>query len=628
VGQSNQSVNGISSSKQATATMPQMTKSSAGRAAKEQKAISLINQGKLKEAEKIYGDLIATGTRNHIIYGNLAAVCGMQGNFNKTTDLLEKAIELKPDFPEHHYNLGIAVQKKGDLNAAIISYNKAIELKPEYTDAHYNLGNAHHELGELTSALNSYKVALQLNHKQAKAHNNIGNIYHEIGDIQSAIISYRNALEINPNYVNAIYNLGNSLKDNGDFKEAIICYNKALELAPNYVDAINNLGNALKDNGDLKEAIACFKKVLNKTPTYPEAYNNLGNTLEKQGEFKAAIIAYNKAIELKPTYPDAQKNLSMAELLTGDYQSGWLRYEYRFKCKKNNDILSAAPPCKQWNGEKLSQDTRLIVISEQGLGDTLQFMRYARALRNLGYNVSLCTPPRLHPLIQTSGIDPFPITPEQANQMNHGRWVPLLSVARHLQISPSNPIISTNYIKPSSEKFNKWQDILSGNGNPTIGINWRGNRKNSDAKERNIPIYDFKEILKSIKANFLVLQRDAQQSEIKQLTLNQKLTGQQQEILRIADSDEPEELLEYTAIIANCDLVITTGTTVAHLAAGTGIPTWTLLPKSPSWRWGIEGDTTFWYSSMRLFRQQQEGNWDEVIQRVTESLQKQFCTDT
>ena len=98
--------------------------------------------------------------------------------------------------------------------------------------------------------------------------------------------------------------------------------------------------------------------------------------------------------------------------------------------------------------------------------------------------------------------------------------------------------------------------------------------------------------------------------------------------MRIADSEEPEGLLEYTAIIASCDLVITTGTTVAHLAAGTGTTTWTLLPKIPSWRWGIEGDTTFWYPSMRLFRQQQQGKWDVVIQEVAESLQKQFCTDT
>ena len=120
------------------------------------------------------------------------------------------------------------------------------------------------------------------------------------------------------------------------------------------------------------------------------------------------------------------------------------------------------------------------------------------------------------------------------------------------------------------------------------------------------------------------LQREACLSELKAVTLNQTIELNQLDVLRIADSDKPEDFLEYAAIISNCDLVITTGSTVAHLAAGIGIPTWVLLPKIPDWRWGFEGDTTFWYPSMRLFRQRQKGNWDEVIERVTEALKKQF----
>ncbi len=558
--------------------------------AEEKLALELISQGKLKEAEDIYTNLVNSGSINDVIYGNLGAILKKKGDIFSATLFLKKSLDLNPSNPNVHNNLGIAFEDQGEITAAIASLNRAIELKLNFPEAHYNLGNALKKNGDLTAAIASYKLALQFK----------------------------------PDYPEAHYNLGNAYFDKGDITAAITEYNVAVQLRPNYLEAHNNLGNALKETGDLTAAIAYFNKLLELTPDNPQAHYNLGNAYLDKGDLTAAITAYNKSLELQPENPKSHLNLSLALLLSGDHENGWNEYEWRTKQKDNPSRLDATPNCSLWQGRSLNQKTKLLLVTEQGLGDTLQFMRYALTLKGQGIDISLCALSRLHPLIRASGIDSSPLSPEQANQVTEGSWIPLLSVPLHLKVSPSNPIITKPYIKSTNELTDKWKSTLSAGIKPTIGINWRGNRMDISRRSRNIPTFIFKKLIGSCAVNFLYLQRGARQLEIEQLTLSSKLPAQQSEILRIADSDTPEDFLEYAAIIANCDLVITTGSTVAHLAAAIGIPTWVLLPKIPDWRWGLGGDTTFWYPSMRLFRQRETGNWDEVMERVTEALQEQF----
>ncbi len=659
---------------------------------KEQQAVALVNQGQLAKAETILRELIATGTNNDEVYGNLAAICGMQGRFEEVYSLLKKAlqlnpsnseahnnlgvildsqrkpdeaiayyhkaIELKPHFPEAYNNLGNCHQKRGDIKGAIASYERAIRLKVDFAQAHSNLGNAYQEQGDFTAAIASYKKAIQLNINFTDAHYNLGNALKEKGDLiaaidsyqttlrlkpnfpeacnnlgaayqaqgesTKAIMSYHRALKLRPNYPEVFNNLGNTLKAKGELNASIFSYTRALQLKPDYPEAHNNLGTALKEKGHLIAAIASFNQALKLKPDYPEAHANLGNAFHEKGELTASISSYNKSLNLNPNNPEVQLNYSLTMLLLGDYKNGWEGYKWRTKIRNSSTSLDVLKSCKLWNGESLSHETRLLLVTEQGLGDILQFMRYALALRYQKLNVSLCTNSRLHLLIQSSGIDPCPLTLEQAKQITEFQWIPLLSVPRQLKVSPSNPIINKPYIKSSTELNKKWQAILSTKTKPTIGLNWRGNSNETSRQSRNISTHIFKKVNEKFSGHLLCLQREADLSEIKAVTLNQKIEPHQLDVLRIANSDNPEDFLEYAAIITNCDLVITTGSTVAHLAAGIGIQTWVLLPKIPDWRWGIKGDTTFWYPSMRLFRQRESGNWDEVMERVTEALQKEF----
>jgi tetratricopeptide (TPR) repeat protein/GR25 family glycosyltransferase involved in LPS biosynthesis len=553
VGKPNRSSGGFSTTKPGQASNQQVAKNETGQAAKEQQAIALINQGRIQEAEAIYRKLITEGSRNHIVYGNLAAICGMQCRHEELIDLLKKTLELKPDYPEAHYNLGIALREQGDQTAAIASFNKALQLKPHYPEAHYNLAIA--------------------------------------------------------------------LKEQGEPSAAIASYNTALHLKPNYPEAHINLGNALQAQGDLTAAIASYNTALQLRPDYPEAHINLGNALQAQGDLTAAIASYNTALQLRPDYPKAQWNYSLSMLLSGDYKNGWEKYEWRFKRDKATSKPHALPKCSRLNDENLpNKQSPLLLVTEQGLGDTLQFMRYAEVLRKQGFSISLCAQPKLHTLIQTSGIDPSPITQQQANQVTEGQWIPLLSVPKLLGVGPNKPIITEPYIKTTEELISKWAGTLEVEQRPIIGINWQGNPKTEEGGllGRSLQLESFTPITDSSQISLLSLQKGFGSEQLETCSFKDRFVSCQNEI------NDTWDFLETAAIIANCDLVITSDTSIAHLAGGMGKTTWLLLHKVPDWRWGLEGDTSFWYPSMRLFRQRERGNWDEVMNRLAQELQKHF----
>jgi hypothetical protein len=308
-------------------------------------------------------------------------------------------------------------------------------------------------------------------------------------------------------------------------------------------------------------------------------------------------------------------------LLGGDYKNGWEKYEWRTKIEKNTSKPHALPKCIPWSGETaLNQIKQLLLVTEQGLGDTLQFMRYATALRNQGISVLFCAQPELHSLIKTSGIDPSPLTPEQANQVSEGQWIPLLSVPRHLEISPDNPVITEPYIKTTDELITKWAGTLETEERPIIGINWQGNpiTEKTGLRGRSLALETFAEIIGSSQITLLSLQKGFGSEQLETCSFKDRFISCQDQV------NDTWDFLETAAIIANCDLVITSDTSVAHLAGGMGKATWLLLHKVPDWRWGLEGGTTFWYPSMRLFRQKERGNWIEVMERVAEALQKHF----
>ena len=626
----------------------------------EQQALAFINQGRLQEAEAIYRRLIQQGTRSHIVFGNLGVVCAMQGRSQEATTFLREAVAIKPDFPDalsnlsqvlreqgqidaavdagqkaiaiqpNHAsalsNLGIALQDQGQLDAAIDAYNKALAVKPDFPEALNNLGIVLKKQGQFGAAIDAYRKALAIKPDYPDALSNLAIIFWEQGDLQAAVDSCREALTIQPNHASALSNLGIALQDQGQLDAAIDAYNKALAIKPDHPDALLNLGNALRDQeGQLNGAINAYRKAIAIKPDHYKALSNLASILREQGDLQAAIALNKKAVPWKSSDSACRVNLSHSLLLSGDYANGWEEYEWRLK--KKNFTLHAHPPVPQWNGRNHSPGETLMLVDEQGLGDTLQFMRYVPYLKTFGpgMDVAFCAQPKLHGLILSSGIIPRVHTPEEANAFTSGKWLPLLSLPKHLKVSPTQPLVQAPYIKAPAEKVRHWQEKLAAEKRPIIGIHWQGNRQAERTrarsrvltpwrKSRSFPLEAFAPISDNTSATFLSLQKGSGAEQLDHCPFRHRFVTCQDYINGIWD------FVETTAMVANCDLIITNDTALAHLAGGMGQSTWLLLNKCSDWRWGMDGDTTFWYGSMRLFRQREWGNWAEVMDRVLTAL--------
>ena len=550
---------------------------------KEQQAEKQLQQGHLEKAEAIYRTLIEEGADSPTIFDNLALIYWKQGRKQEATLLLRKAVAVNPDHLEAYYNLGIALQDQGDLQGAVDAYRQAIAIKP------------HHP----------------------KAYNSLGNVLKDQGNLQAAVDAYRQALAIQPNFSEAHNNLGAVLQMQGDLPAAINAHRQALAIKPDYSEAYYNLGIALKEQGELPAAIDAYRQALAIKPDCSEVYNNLGIALQMQLDLPAAVNAYRQAVAINPNCAEAHGNLSHLQLLLGDYGNGWKEYEWRFR-KTPSVEPHAYPQVERWNGSNLAPGERLIIVSEQGLGDTLQFMRYVLHLNNTGLPASLCAQTKLHGLIQTSGITTKVYSPEQGNQLTTGKWLPLLSLPGYLQVRPDHPVVDTPYIKAPEQQVGHWQQKLATEQRPIVGINWQGNQKAETIfwRGRSLPLESFTPIVEKTTVSLLSLQKGDGAEQLADCSFRHRFVGCQEEI------NQTWDFVETAAIIANCDLIITCDTVVAHLAAGMGRPTWLLLTKVPEWRWGMTGDTSFWYPSMRLFRQRERGNWAEVMDRVATALQE------
>ena len=439
--------------------------------------------------------------------------------------------------------------------------------------------------------------------------------FHSEGNIQEATKYYQLFIDEGFKDFRVFSNYGVILKNHGYLHEAEISYRKAIDLNPHYAPAHSNLGNILIDIGKLDEAELFIRKAIKLKPDLANAHYNLGLIFRDLGKLKEAEISYQKAIELKPNHYDACFNLGWLQLLRGEYQSGLENYEFRFKIKKA--ITHANTKLKQINNKKLKKGEKILVVSEQGFGDTLQYMRYVPYLKTLGLDISFCAQRKLHSLIKSSKIDSSPLTPEEASEVLEGKWIPLLSLPKYLKVSPNNPIISEPYIFPTKELKKKWENILSKEKRPIIGINWQGNpniENQTPLQGRSLPLETFSTLAKNKNYNFLSLQKGFGSEQLDHCSFKNKFVECQPQV------DVTWDFLENAAIIENCDLIITSDTSIAHLAGGIGKSTWLLLNHFPEWRWGIEGKSTFWYPSMRLFRQKERHNWGEMMERVSNQL--------
>tara|TARA_Y100001968_G_scaffold314462_1_gene339850 strand:+ start:7001 stop:8812 length:1812 start_codon:yes stop_codon:yes gene_type:complete len=548
------------------------------------KAKEFYYKGQSSKAIEYHQYYLNQGINDADFYNNYSQLLRDLGRLEEAEIFARKAIKLSPDCDNNYFILGLILKKKGKLNEAEILFRKAIELNASSSEYYLYLSN----------------------------------ILRDLGDLQKAEMFIRKSIELNSENSIAYFYLGNILRDVDKLKEAKLSLLKAIQLKPDYAKAYCHLGGVFKLLGELEQSETFNRRAIQLKPDYAEAHLNLGNSLRELGNLTQAEIFTRKAIDLKPNFADAFFNLALILLLNENYIVGFDYYEYRFK-KEKPVIPHGNANIKIVNDEKLDKREKLLVITEQGLGDTLQYMRYVPYLRNQGFDISFCAQTKLHSLIKASGIDPNPLNPEQTNTILDGKWIPLLSLPKYLKITPQNPLVTDPYIFTSNELAVKWKNIFSKHKRPIIGINWQGNlNMEQNYQGRSIPLEIFAIILEQNDITMVSLQKGYGSEQLEYCSFKKKFIECQSQI------DLTWDFLENAAIIKNCDLIITCDTSIAHLAGGMGKKVWLLLKSVPFWTWGKKGESTFWYKSMRLFRQKERNNWKETIVRVSNELKKEL----
>jgi tetratricopeptide (TPR) repeat protein len=532
------------------------------------------------------------------------------GHWPQAVDYLESALRIKPDFAEAHNQLGLALQQLGRVRDALFSYERAVQLKPDLGEAHNNLGSLLRRQGKLTEAVVHFERALHLMPASAEMHYNLANALKEQGKLAEAAAHYRQAIHLRPDFAWAHHNLGIVLLEQGVLIEAEGCLNQVLRIDPSLADAHYNLGIVYQEQGKLNDAVAALREALQLNPNHREAHNNLGVALRVRGEWADAEVSFEQALRLNLDFAEARNNRAMLWLLLGKYEQGWREYKWRWRTRP---FSSSPRPGPLWDGGPLGGKT-IMLHAEQGLGDTLQFIRYAAVVKERGATVLVaCQPELLGVLSGCPGVDR--LLPQDGPLPACAMHAPLLSLPGLCGTTLPTIPATVPYLVAAQDRVARWRQHLAAVPGFKVGICWQGSPRHQDDRRRSVPLSQFQPLAEVPGIRLVPLQRGPGEEQWAACARRWPVV----ELPGLAQGPS-EAWVETAALIAALDLVVTVDTAVAHLAGALGRPVWVPLQFSPDWRWLLQRIDSPWYPTMRLFRQSREGDWAGVFARIAAEL--------
>ncbi len=469
--------------------------------------------------------------------------------------------------------------REGDLDGAISLYQQLIDADPGDADAWHLMGVAAHQQGKNELAAELIETAISIRPDVADFHSNLGQVHQALGDDIQAEASLRRALDLDPDHTKALSNLAALDRRRGDLESAASHASRAVAMAPGVAEARVNQGNIFRDAGLVNEAIA----------------------------------AYRAAIERKPDYALAHWNLALALLLAGNYPEGFAELGWRWRWS------GYASPRRdfgvpQWDGASVDGKT-VLIHTEQGLGDAIQLVRYARLVAAKGARVIVECPAPLVPWFETSGIAETIIA----------AGMPLPQIDFHVPLFDLPVIFETTletvpaivpYLRVDADLRAAQERQLTRYGGWRVGLNWVGNSDSPLEKFRRLPLDHFTALAAMPGIHWVSLQKGPDAVEAP------PAPG----VFKLIDTG-PEPIAETAALIDCLDLVITSDTVVAHMAGALGKPVWLALHHAPDWRWGMSGVTSPWYPTARLFRQRIAGDWTDVAEEMRRALERGALTE-
>jgi tetratricopeptide (TPR) repeat protein len=491
-------------------------------------------------------------------------------------------LEAEPGHFEALFRSALTAAQSGHLRRAVELFDEALGLRPDHAPAHCNRGVALAELDDFAGALSSYDRAISVQPDYAAAYSNRGNVQKKLGRLQAALSSFDRAVAIKPDLAEAYVNRGAVLEELGQFGAALRSYDRAIALRP-----------------DLPA----------------EAYLNRGVLLAQLNRLELAVASYDRAIAIKPDFAAAYVNRSMASLLAGDFAAGWIDYEWRWRDETGTNAKERREFSRPlWSGQQSLAGKSILIYSEQGLGDTLQFCRYVKPLAELGARVILEVQKPLATLLSgLAGVSHLVARGGILPPFDY--QCPLLSLPLAFKTRLESIPAATRYVHVDPTQAAQWRGKLPAAPGPRIGLMWSGNAMHRRDRYRSVALAELIRYLPA-ELQYVSLQKEVRESDLPALRSNA-------DMLNFADAQK--DFSDAAALCECMDLVISVDTSIAHLSGALGKETWILLPFSPDWRWLLDRVDSPWYPTVKLYRQERSGDWSEVLARVSADLRRRFA---
>ena len=531
------------------------------------------------------------------------------------------SLSIKPDFFMTNFVLGLVFQESIEvvstefhpvlLNQSINYFEIALRLNPEFINLYSNYGNALISLKKFDQAKIIFLKGLEIDNENSNLHYNLGNLYEKLEEFDKAIFHFKKAIKFNPNMYQAHNNLSTLLiKHKKNYKLALDHINFAISLHSD-AEYISNKASLLEEMGDIDLAFKTIEKSLNLNPKNSKAYYNQGKILDRMGNIKEASKSYDQSINLDPKSVDARWNKGIDHLLLGEFEDGWKYYETR---RQRPSWIKRIFNGKELTNLKQLQGKSVLLYSEQGLGDTIQFSRFAQQLEGIASDIILEVQKPLKNLL--SEIPNVKIVTKN-DQIKTDYHFPLMSLPKLLNIS-FEKISKPSNLKLNNKKIIEWKNKLD-KGKFNIGVAWLGSRTHADDQE----ILKYR---RSFSSSYLDCLKDIEEINLFSLQKHSDLDRQEQKIIPkniniFKNFDNTDDaFIDTISLVKNLDLVISCDTSIAHIAGSLNCPIWMPLKFIPDWRWMLVSDKTPYYPTMTLYRQKNWGNWNEVFERIKKDI--------
>jgi tetratricopeptide (TPR) repeat protein len=569
-------------------------------------AVAIHQAGRIDEAQRLYREILEADAADPDALHLLGVTYFQQGVFDVAAQLIGESISLNPGNGMAYSNLGNVLQQLGRGRDAIVCYDAALKIDPYHSDAFFNRGIALTGLKLDSEAVDSFDRVLAIDSTHVGAHFNRGNSLYSLGCYDDALVSYDAALELRPDHAEVQNNRGNVLHVLGRNLDAVASYDDAIRNRVGYAEAFFNRGISLQSLERNEDALASYSDAIRITPDYAQALNNQGNTFQSLELYQSALNSYSAAQEIDPTYGDPHWNEAICRLKTGDFERGWEKYEWRWDHAISNPARRRFNQ-PQWSGQEDLNGKTILLHAEQGLGDTIQFCRYAEMVARGGARVILEVDPSLFDLMtDLPGISEI-VLPDQNRRCDY--HCPLLSLPLAFDTRLSTIPAPEGYLRSDPVLGSIWRARLGVKTRPRVGLVWAGNRLNQSDPSRSVGLQTVIPLIRD-RVEWFSLQKEFHSGDTELMAVHGIRNS----------SGELNTFSETAALIDQMDIVVTVDTAVAHLAGALGKPTWILLAHNADFRWLLGRRDSPWYPTVRLFRQTSAGDWSSPLEKLGQQL--------